>query len=85
MTLTTPEWLRKRDGQVQPATVDNAWLVLLAGEPQYRLVPAPARGKYGVQVTQTNNGKRLDKGNTYPTLEEALKGGLEELRQALGW
>ncbi|HEV3117778.1 MAG TPA: hypothetical protein VGY58_12035 [Gemmataceae bacterium] len=85
MAVTTPDWLRKRNGEVRPATVDNAWLVLLAGEPQYRLAPVPARGRHSVQVTQTNNGQRLDKGDTYPTLEDALKGGLEELRQALGW
>jgi hypothetical protein len=52
---------------------------------QYRLVPVPAAGKFTCQVTQTNNGKRLDRGGIFPTEEDALRGGLEDLRVALGW
>jgi hypothetical protein len=42
-------------------------------------------GKFGCSVTQTVNGKRLDSGASYATLEDALRGGLEDLRKALGW
>jgi hypothetical protein len=66
-----------RDGQT--------YLVLLAGEPQYLLVPIPIAGKFGCAVMQTINGKRLDSGASYPSQEEALRGGLEDLRKALGW
>ena len=31
------------------------------------------------------NQKRIDKGQTYSTTDEALRGGLDELRGALGW
>ena len=85
MSVTSPEWLTKRGGDFRPGAVGNSWLVLLGGEPQYRLVPVPADGKYGCQVIQTVNGKRLDKGRTFATPEDALRGGLEDLRQSLGW
>jgi hypothetical protein len=85
MSVQAPEWLTKRGGEVRPASTGDSWLVLIAGERQFRLVPAPADGKYTCEAVQTNNGKRLDKGRTFPSLEDALRGGLEDLRQALGW
>jgi hypothetical protein len=85
MSLTTPDWLSKRGGALQPATVGGSWLILLNGEPQYRLTPAPVGGKFGCHVVETVNGKRLGSAGTFPTLEEALRGGLEDLRKALGW
>jgi hypothetical protein len=45
----------------------------------------PVKGQYGCRITQTINGRRLDGGATYPSVEAALPGGLEELRKALGW
>jgi hypothetical protein len=85
MGLKAPDWLAKRGGDVRPGTFGNSWLVLLAGEPQYRLTPVPADGKYSCHVIQTVNGKRIDKGGTFASPEDALRGGLEDLRQALGW
>jgi hypothetical protein len=83
--VTAPEWLTKRGGVLRESTLGQRWLVLLNDEPQYRLVPIPAAGKWSCEVTQTVNGRRLDSGGTYPTLEDALRGGLEDLRKALGW
>lgn len=85
MTLTAPEWLTKRGGQVRLAGDGQSWVVLFDGQPQYRLRPIPAGGKYGCEVEQMNNGKRLDSGKTYPSNDDALRGGLEDLRRALGW
>jgi hypothetical protein len=59
--------------------------VYFAAQPQYLLEPLPAAGKFACRVTQTINGKRLDGKGTFLTREEALRGGLEELRTALGW
>ena len=42
-------------------------------------------GRYGCIVLQSVNGKRLDKGQTYASADEAIRGGLEELRSYLGW
>jgi hypothetical protein len=84
-SVTAPEWLTRRGGVLRESTAGGRWLVLLDGEPQYRLAPVPAAGKWSCEVTQTINGRRLDSGGTYPSLDEALRGGLEDLRQALGW
>ena len=37
------------------------------------------------RVSQTVNGKRLDRPTTYATREDALQGGLNDLRDFLGW
>ena len=85
MAVTTPDWLAKHGGELRKANAGPFWLVLLDGEPQYRLTPVPAAGKYSCQVTQTVNGRRLDSGATYPSVDDAIRGGLEDLRKALGW
>ncbi|HEY8504615.1 MAG TPA: hypothetical protein VIL46_08535 [Gemmataceae bacterium] len=83
--METPEWLRRRGGELRRGLSEETWLVLLGGQPQYKLFATPARGKYTCVVTRTVSGRRLDDQRIYPTLEEALRGGLEELRQKLGW
>ena len=83
--LQAPEWLQRHGGTVEPIPDGKSWAVTFAGEPQYRLSPTPAEGKFSCQVVQTINGKRLDKALVYPSADEALQGGAEELRQALGW
>jgi hypothetical protein len=83
--VATPDWLAKRGGMLQPSTQVGTWLVSLDGSPQYRLVPVPAAGKYSCQVTQTVNGRRLEGSGTYPSIEDAIRGGLADLRKALGW
>jgi hypothetical protein len=83
--VATPDWLAKRGGVLEPSATGGASLVLLENSPQYRLVPVPAAGKYGCAVTQTVNGRRLEGGGTYPSIEDAIRGGLEDLRKVLGW
>lgn len=83
--MTTPEWLSKRDGTLRAGLNASTVLVLLGGHPQYKIVAAPANGKYTCAVTQTNNAKRLDSRASYASLDSALTGGLEELRVKLGW
>jgi hypothetical protein len=85
MALTTPDWLVRHDGALRQTSLPKTWVVLLRGEAQYRLVTAPAGGQHACQVTQTVNGKRLESGSKFPSEEEALRGGLEDLRKALGW
>ena len=82
---TVPEWLKRRDGVLKPGIRDSVVLVVLGGQPQYRLESRPAVGKYACEVSQTANGKRLDDGTTYATADAALSGGLEQLRGKLGW
>jgi hypothetical protein len=85
MSPTAPDWLTRRGGELQLAPDGRTRLVLLNGSQQYKLTPSPAAGQYACVVLQTVNGKRLDGGTTYPTADDAVRGGLEELKAALGW
>jgi hypothetical protein len=85
MAVSTPEWLALHGGDLRPSKDGRSYVVYLAGEPQYVLTPVPARGAFSCRVAQTINGKRLDGGETCATPEEAVRGGLEDLRKALGW
>lgn len=85
MPPTVPDWLTLHDGSLRRGLNGDPVLVMLGGEPQYRLDVRPAAGTFTCAVTQTVNGRRLDDGTTYPTPDAALAGGLEQLRTNLGW
>jgi hypothetical protein len=85
MTLPTPDWLTRHGGELRPGVGGTSWVVFFDGEPQYRLEPVPVKGRHGCKVTQTINGRMVASEGLYPTIEDAVRGGLEELRQALGW
>jgi hypothetical protein len=85
MALTAPQWLKERSCDLKASANGSSWVVYFGDQPQYTLVLAPAAGRYTCKVTQTINGERLDSGGTFPTPEEAARGGLEDLRKALGW
>ncbi len=82
---TMPEWLSKREGSLRHGLNDRTVFVFLGDQPQYRLDVRPAGGKFGCAVTQTVNARRLDDDVTYATAADALSGGLEQLRNKLGW
>jgi hypothetical protein len=85
MAVNAPEWLTKHGGELRASADGHSWMVYFAGKLQYVIVPTPAGGKHACKVTQTINGKRLDSGATYPSVEDAARGGLEDLRKAMGW
>ena len=85
MAVQTPDWLKQRGGELHGGADGHSWMVYFAGQPQYLLVPLPVKGKYGCRVAQTINGRRLEGSGTYATADEALGGGLDDLRKALGW
>jgi hypothetical protein len=85
MNPSPPDWLTGRGGTLKQSADGRTWAVLLGTQPHYLLAPIPVGGKYGCRVEQTNNGKRLEGPGIYTTPAEALKGGLEDLRNALGW
>jgi hypothetical protein len=85
MSVTTPGWLEQRGGRLQASKDGGSWLVYFGGEPQYLVMPTPARGQFSCRVSQTINGRRLDGAGLYATAEDAVRGGLEDLRKALGW
>jgi hypothetical protein len=83
--MTAPDWLTSRDGALAAGLTDSTMLVTLNGHPQYKLSAVPAKGKFTCVVTQTNNGRRIDKGLEYVSRDNAFLGGLDELRGKLGW
>jgi hypothetical protein len=85
VALTTPDWLAQREGELHTSKGNGACAVYFAGQLQYVLVPLPAKGKFTCRISQTINGHRLDNDATFATSEEAVRGGLEQLRAALGW
>lgn len=83
---TVPDWLTKRDGALTPGIRDHILFVTLSAKPQYKLEARPAKGTFACMVTNTVNGKLIDDAAAaYPTREAALAGGLERLKNQLGW
>jgi hypothetical protein len=85
MAVTTPDWLTKHGGELRVDKLGHSASVYFAGQLQYVLLPVPAKGSFTCRVTETINGKRLESAATWPSAEDALRGGLEDLRKALGW
>jgi hypothetical protein len=83
--MIAPEWLTRREGALKPGPNAETWIVTMNGHPAYRLSVTPANGQSTCVITQTNNGKRQDGGKLYAGMDVALAGGLEELRDKLGW
>ncbi|MBA4063889.1 MAG: hypothetical protein C0501_09290 [Isosphaera sp.] len=83
---TPPDWLKLRDGALKPGVRAETTFVLVGGRPLYKLELRPAAGTIACAVSNTVNGRRLDDPKaTYPTADAALAGGLDQLRNALGW
>jgi hypothetical protein len=83
--IPTPDWLALRGGEVKFGKDGRSASVYFAGQLQYVLVAVPARGKHACRISETVNGRRLDSGTVYDTIDAALQGGLNELRTKLGW
>jgi hypothetical protein len=84
-SMTVPDWLTKRDGTLKPGIRDGVLFVMVGGKPLYRLDVRPAGGKFVCAVVQTVNGKQIGDDTSYATADAALAGGLEQLRNKLGW
>ena len=86
VTITVPDWLAMRAGTIQPGIRPETLFVLIGGQPLYKLEVRPAEGRFACAVMNTANGQRLDKADTiYASVDEAFAGGLEQLRERLGW
>jgi hypothetical protein len=85
MVLAAPDWLTRRGGEVRLNPDRHSWTVYFDRQPQYELTPVPVTGRHGCKITQTINGRLVDGTGTYATADEALRGGLEDVRKALGW
>jgi hypothetical protein len=83
--MSLADWLSAHGAELRPSKDGNSWSIYFGGTLEYVLCLAPAGGKFACRVAQTINGKRLDKGQSFPTPDDAARGGLEDLRAALGW
>ena len=83
--MTAPDWLTQRGGDLKLGSDRRTWYFLFGGQPQYSLVAVPVSGRFGCAIRQTINGKRIDSNGVYGSEEEAIGGGLVDLRKALGW
>jgi hypothetical protein len=84
--MTVPDWLQARGGALRSGVHPETTFVMLEGHPLYKLEVRPAVGKFACAVSSTVNGKRHDDPKiTYPDAAAALAGGLDQLRNALGW
>lgn len=83
--MTVPDWLQTRGGALKAGVRPETTFVMLEGHPLYKLDVRPATGTFACAVSCTVNGKRLDDATTYPTAAAALAGGLDQLRNKLGW
>ena len=85
MPVTTPDWLARHAGELRSNPDGQSYAVYFGPEPEYVLHPFPVQGRYGCRVKQTINGKHLESGTAHATPDDAVRGGLEDLRNALGW
>ena len=83
--MTTPDWLTHRDGTLKLGSDGETWYVLFAGQPNYSLAAVPVGGKFGCTILQTISGRRIESAGSFASNVEAITGGLEDLRKALGW
>jgi hypothetical protein len=83
--MTTPDWLTQHGGEARVSKNGLSMPVYIGDQPQYLLMLAPAAGKFACKVVQSNNGKRLDGGASFPSPDAAFQGGLDDLRKVLGW
>jgi hypothetical protein len=85
MAPTSPEWLLRRGGRLELASDGCTWMGWFDGQANYSLLAVPVKGKFGCKVRQTINGQDVPSDGIYATADEAIAGGLEDLRKALGW
>jgi hypothetical protein len=84
--MTVPDWLQSRGGSLKPGVRPETTFVMLDGKPLHKLEVRPAAGKFACAVSDTVSGRRHDDPKaTYSDAAAALAGGLDQLRNALGW
>jgi hypothetical protein len=83
--MLTLDWLQVRQAEIKPSANGQSWLLYQGGQFLYAIVALPADGQYTNKIMESNNGNQIQKGKIFSTSLEALNGGLEELREYLGW
>ena len=83
--MQAPDWLTQRDASLKLGSDRVTWFVLFGSKPQYALVPRPAENRFECCTRQTINGELIPSTALYASSDEAIRGGLDELRKYLGW
>lgn len=83
--MVTKEWLNKRNAEIRPSANGHSWLLYQGGKFIYMIGALPADGKFTNKIMESNNGNQIQKGKIFESINEALEGGLTELRDHLGW
>lgn len=83
--MTAPDWLTQRGGDLKLGSDRTTWYFVIGDQPQYSLVAVPVDGRFGCAIRQTINGRRIASNGVHATRDEAIRSGLDDLRQALGW
>ena len=85
MSVPTPDWLARHGGELRANPGGEHYAVYFGRELEYLLHVYPVQGRYSCRVKQSVNGKHLESGAAHATRDAALRGGLDDLRKALGW
>jgi hypothetical protein len=85
MSVSTPDWLSRHGGDLRSSADGNSFTVHFGPTLEYILRVYPVQGKYSCRVKQSINGKHLESGTAHATPDEAVSGGLDDLRKVLGW
>jgi hypothetical protein len=85
MEPTIPNWLAIHGGRLARGANGSKCLVFLQDEPLYRLDTHPAEGRFACEIVHANSGRHIGSSKAFPSETEALQGGLERLREILGW
>jgi hypothetical protein len=83
--MQAPDWLTQHGASLKLGSDRKTWYVLFGPKPQYALLPLPAENRFECCTRQTINGELIPSTALYASSEEALRGGLDELRKYLGW
>lgn len=85
MSVATPDWVARHDAKLVASENGKSWMIFFGNELTYLIALIPSKGKYGVKVMQTINGKQLSCDKIFDAPDEACLGGLDVFRAKVGW
>lgn len=85
MPVATPDWMSRHDASLVASENGNSWMIYFGKELTYLISLVPSKGKHGIKVMQTINGKQLPCDKIFDTPEQACMGGLDVFREKVGW
>ncbi|NBT62546.1 MAG: hypothetical protein EBT02_12300, partial [Planctomycetia bacterium] len=59
MSVATPDWVARHDAKLVASENGQSWMLFFGDELTYLISLIPSKGKHGVKIMQTINGKQL--------------------------